>query len=366
MGDLIGRSDYEGCAQLFVPERLTLARQLSGLTKSDLACAIGRTTSAVSQYESGRIRPDAAAVRLLVLTLGKSPPFFAAPLRASPVAPDACHFRSLRSASQRTRRKVLATATIVTEVAAFTAKYVDFPQNSLTALSLTPQTEEDIEHLATNVRETLGLGHGPVSSVVRVAENLGVFTCTMSEGTKTVDAFSYVTDGRPYAFLLADKASPSRTRFDVAHELGHLLMHGEPRAGDREHEHQAHRFASAFLLPRDQFAIECPRRLNFQRFFELKQRWRVSLAALFRRAFDLKLLSSASYRNGFQWLTRTGQRQRERFEPPLEMPESLPGATELVLKDIPGTSFGLGLTEDQALSLPDAMRTGRGWEAIGA
>ena len=366
MDDVIGRADYEGCAQLFVPERLTLARQLAGLTKTDLASAISRTTSAVSQYESGKIRPDAGTVRLLVLALGKGPSFFAAPLGASPVAADVCHFRSLRSTSQRTRRRVLATATLVTEVAAFTSRYVEFPASSLKALSFTPQKEEDIEQLATKVRQALGLGHGPVSSVVRVAENLGVFTCALSEGTKTVDAFSYVTDGRPFAFLLADKASPSRTRFDTAHELGHLLMHGEPKAGDREHESQANRFASAFLLPQDQFAIECPRRLNFERFFELKQRWRVSLAAMFRRAFDLKLLSSASYRNGFRWLTRTEQRQRERFEPPLEVPEALPGATELVLREIPGTSFGLGLTEDQAQSLPDAMRTGRGWEAIGA
>ena len=366
MGDLIGRSDYEGCAQLFVPERLTLARQLSGLTKTDLASAIGRTTSAVSQYESGKIRPDATTVRLLVLALGKAAPFFAAPFDEPPVAPGACHFRSLRSARQRTRRRVLATATLVTEIAAFTSKHVDFPRNFVTTLSFTPHTVEDIEVLATKVREGLGLGHGPVSSVVRVVENLGVLTCALSEGSKTVDAFSFVAGGRPYAFLLADKASPSRTRFDTAHELGHLLMHCDPKAGDAEHERQANRFASAFLLPRDQFTVECPRRLNFERFFELKQRWKVSLAAMFRRAFDLKLLSLASYRNGFQWLSRTGQRQKERFEPPLELPEALPSATELVLEDIPGTSFGLGLTEEQALRLPDAMRTGLGWEAIGA
>ena len=334
MGELIGRSDYEGCAQLFVPERLTLARQLFGLTKTELASAIGRTTSAVSQYESGKIRPDATTVRLLVLALGKAAPFFAATsgrmLATSEV------FGPPGSARGR---RVLATATLVTEIAAFTSKYVDFPGNSVKALGLTPNTEEDIELLATKVREALGLGQGPVSNVVRVVENLGVFTCAISEGSKTVDAFSYVTSGRPYAFLLADKASPSRTRFDTAHELGHLLMHSDPKAGDALHERQANRFASAFLLPREQFLVECPQRLNFERFFELKQRWKVSLAAMFRRAFELKLLSLASYRNGFQWLGRTGQRQRERFEPPLELPESLPGATELILDDLPGTSF---------------------------
>ena len=46
------------------------------------------------------------------------------------------------------------------------------------------------------------------------------------------------------------------------------------------------------------FLPVCPRRLDWSHFVELKQQWRVSLAALIRRARDLGCISDASYRRG--------------------------------------------------------------------
>lgn len=46
-----------------------------------------------------------------------------------------------------------------------------------------------------------------------------------------IDAFSLWRDDRPYIFLNTSK-SAERSRFDAAHELGHLVLHrqGTPRA----------------------------------------------------------------------------------------------------------------------------------------
>jgi hypothetical protein len=110
-----------------------------------------------------------------------------------------------------------------------------------------------------------------------------------------MDAFSAWHAKRPIVFLIDHKGSTSRLRFGAAHELGHLVMHADVVAGSPELERQANRFASAFLLPRETFLPECPRRLNWPHFYELKRRWKVSVAALVRRAYDLECISEASY-----------------------------------------------------------------------
>lgn len=74
---MIGRNDIYSAARLFDPDRLTIARELRGLTKQELAEKIGRTPSAVSQFESGRARPDGQSVGRLMLALSVPASFFA-------------------------------------------------------------------------------------------------------------------------------------------------------------------------------------------------------------------------------------------------------------------------------------------------
>ena len=82
--------------------------------------------------------------------------------------------------------------------------------------------------------------------------------------TKKVDAFSTQRYGVPYIFLGDDKDSSVRLRFDLAHELGHLLLHKDVDKDELEDdkdlydkiEYQANYFASAFLLPLETFNKE--------------------------------------------------------------------------------------------------------------
>ena len=53
----------------------------------------------------------------------------------------------------------------------------------------------------------------------------------------------------PVVVLGTDKNDRARSRFDGAHELGHLVVHGDQIWGVKEVEHQAHAFAAAFLMP---------------------------------------------------------------------------------------------------------------------
>lgn len=330
---MIGKNDIHTAARLFDSARLTLARELRGLTKQELAERIGKTPSAVSQFESGRSRPDGQTVGRLMLALGQPASFFAKPPDAPPasVIPlDLCHFRSLRSATQRDRRMLLAKGSLLCRLLAFLEQKVNLPEEQVTQLATTCHDIESIEFLAVEVRRKWGLGLGPIGSMVNLLERHGVVVIPIDDGCHEVDAFSLWNGKRPCVFLVMEKGSPSRTRMDGSHELGHLIMHVDVAAGAPDLEKQATHFGSAFLMPRDAFYHEAPRRLNWEHIWELKRRWKTSAAAIVRRAYDLGLFSESTYRRAFVQLSQMGFRSGEPHEPPAERPVAVGKALEVI------------------------------------
>jgi Zn-dependent peptidase ImmA (M78 family) len=158
-------------------------------------------------------------------------------------------------------------------------------------------------------------------------ESKGVLVTIVPDTCGDIDAFSGWHAGRPIVFLV-EHSEASRLRYDAAHELGHLVMHMDVAPGSTELERQANRFGAAFLLPRESFLPECPKRLNWDHFYELKQRWRISVQALVRRAYDLGRISEASYRRAFVQLNARHERVHERFEPQAEAPTMIARALQ--------------------------------------
>src|SRR5215207_3926875 len=160
-------------AGAFTPSRLTLAREMEGLTVKELAERIEATPSAVSQFENETSKPKVETLIRLSLALGIPPEFFSAePLK--PIAEEVCHFRSLRSATVRERRRVLAYGTVLKRLVDYVRELVNFPQEQLSALRKVWHTVNDVEFLAAAVRDAWNLGHGPISSMVALLESVGV------------------------------------------------------------------------------------------------------------------------------------------------------------------------------------------------
>ncbi|GAA3688320.1 hypothetical protein GCM10022267_88860 [Lentzea roselyniae] len=91
--------------------------------------------------------------------------------------------------------------------------------------------------------------------------------------------------------LGADKGLRDRSRFDAAHELGHLVLRGaDGPIADKATESQANEFAAAFLMPAEDIAHELPARLDWPALLRLKAKWHVSLAALLVRAKTLGVM----------------------------------------------------------------------------
>ncbi len=349
----LGPRDFNLGAHLFSAQRLKLARELRALTRTDLAAKIDLSPSAITQFEAGLIRPDVQSLRKLSLILALPIDFFALSHTVKLLSSDNCNFRKLRSASQMERNRVLAAGTIIREFTSVLERYISVPREQVTPVARAVRTLDEIEDLASNVRSAWGLGLGPLPNLITLLENKGIIVSLIEEKAADVEAFSTWHEGRPMVFLVSDKQSPSRMRLDAAHELGHLIMHADANPGDQRLEEQAFRFAGAFLIPKEPFLDECPRRLNFEHFYELKQRWKVSVAALIRRAYDLRILSQASYRRAFMYLNKTGQRKHELFEPAAESPTIISESIELLKESMPleGLARQIGLNEKNLRSV---------------
>jgi len=174
---------------------------------------------------------------------------------------------------------------------------------------------EEIERVAEMSRSNWGLGLGPIANMSRVAENAGAVLIKTDGLSDEIDAISFATR-RPVITLNANGKSACRTRFGIAHEIGHLTIHIGVQTGDRATETQANRLASAFLMPRAYFIKECQMalrgsRLNWQALTDIKIRWGVSKAAILYRGRQLGVFSEEQYRSGVITLRRHGEAIQE-------------------------------------------------------
>jgi Zn-dependent peptidase ImmA (M78 family) len=180
---------------------------------------------------------------------------------------------------------------------------VDFPDHS------SAESHEQIERAAEQTRMHWGLGLGPISNMVRVVERAGAVVAFFQEASTEVDALS-ITSRRPVIVRNDAKKSPYRQRFDIAHELGHLVLHEGHVTGDRKTESEADRFASAFLLPRSTFLKAFQMRgsrLDWLAIRDLKLKFGVSKAAIIYRAKSLGLITEEQFRGAFITLRNRGE-----------------------------------------------------------
>jgi Zn-dependent peptidase ImmA (M78 family)/transcriptional regulator with XRE-family HTH domain len=323
-------------AAFFDGSRLTLARQLAGLRKSELAAQIGKSATAVAAWETGAKRPAAATVAELALGLSVSPGFFA--VRPDDVAAVSTlpHFRSLRSTTQAARDQAFAYGQLAVDIAQTLERHAEFPDRLVPSrpVAVDDARGDGPEKAARLVRKHWSLGPGAIGHLVRLAEHHGILVVFSPPQTATVDAYSFDSRIRPVIVLNPIKRDYYRQRFDVAHELGHLIMHGDAEPGGRIVEEQANRFAAELLMPASEIRELLPAVMNgraWTALARLKEQWGVSIQALLYRGRRLGRLSDVSYRNAMTTITTRGWR---RDEPGLintiEQPSLLPKAVELL------------------------------------
>lgn len=320
-------------ARLFERDRLRVARELVGLSQNQLASRVGLSPAAISQFESGATRPAEESLLQLATALQVPIDFFGQPITETHEG----FFRSLRRSSVSDRRRARSIAHVAHDLALAAAASGQFPQSTIPRIHPSGLHADrlEIEDIARQVRHLWSVPEGPIEDVVSLLESHGVVVIRLPLGSSDVDAFSLPFEDHPVVVLGSDKDDRARSRFDCAHELAHLVMHGEIIWGVKEVEDQAHQFAAAFLMPAEQIRDELPSTVDWQTLFTLKQHWQTSLASLLMRAKRLERMTDATYLTAVKAASARGWRRREPV--PLGPPEQ----PKLLLKFLEETSLSV-------------------------
>ncbi|KGS24568.1 helix-turn-helix family protein [Burkholderia pseudomallei MSHR4378] len=337
---------------------LRTARLLQGFSLEEVAVRVGKTRQYISKLEMGNGAPAKELSTALAAALGVTPQFFEIGKAPQSIAEEQVHFRRLATTKVSVKQEALAKASLMQRVVEVIEQHLQLPEVKI------PQFDgitgvADIERAAERCRSEWGIGLGPISNMTRLAENVGAVVTTFTGISSEVDALSFMGE-RPIIVRNDAKESACRQRFDIAHELGHCVMHQGRVTGDRVSESEANRFASALLVPRAMMMKLFPRArgsfLDWKGISEFKLTWKVSKAALLYRARQLELISDELYRRGAITLRR-GEATREREDDSIPMEEGvLLHRSVTLLRErlgitLPVLAAQLGLTLDLLASL---------------
>jgi Zn-dependent peptidase ImmA (M78 family)/transcriptional regulator with XRE-family HTH domain len=274
----------------FNPQRLSIARKRRLLNQKSLAEKASVEAHTVSRCEKGMTVPTEENVTQFARVLGFPRGFFEGPNLEMPSA-ELVSFRSQKAMTAAIRDAALSAGAIGFLLSDWVEERFDLPTWLVPDLHL-----YEPEMAARTLRQEWGLGERPISNIIHLLESKGVRILSLAENSKRVNAFSLWRAEKPYVFLNTMKSAES-SRYDAAHELGHLVLHQDGKTTGRDAEDQANRFAAAFFMPRADVLAVLPKVHYLAQIVEAKKRWKVSVAALNYRLHRLGITSDWKYRD---------------------------------------------------------------------
>lgn len=291
------------------PSQITFARVRRRLTKAQLAKELSITSRSIQNYENGTSTPDSETLDKMARLLNFPQQFFFIEEMMPTIAEHAASFRSLSKMTDAMKNCALSAGAIAFKINEWMEERFNLPQADLPDLrDLAP------EAAAATLRRMWGLGNAPIPNMVHLLESKGIRVFSLAEEAREVDAFCTWYDCKPFVFLNTMK-SAERSRFDAAHELGHLvrdvysMQHGKVHGSDIEREADA--FAAAFLMPKESVVTNKPPVFTVNYLIKLKRHWGVSLAALAYRYNSLNQVTEWTYRNLCIEIAKRGYRTNE-------------------------------------------------------
>lgn len=294
------------------PEMLTIAREYNGLSQTALAKRTPFTQSVISRFESGDLPMNENAVIAFSGALGFPPEFFKGRDRAYGLGPSFLFHRKRQTLGVGTLRQVEAAVNVTRLGIAKLLRGVE-PEHEYTFTPREVGVDGAPEEIARMVRAEWDLPAGPIGNLTAAIERAGAIVVRYQFPPK-IDGLSLWPADTPPLIFLNTSSTGDRDRWTLAHELAHLIMH---RRVHQSIEDEADRFASELLLPEKEIRKELSPMI-LPRAAALKLKWKVSMAALIRRARDLGLISTNQYDYLWKQMGYNGWRSREPNEIPRE------------------------------------------------
>lgn len=330
------------------PNRLIEARKARGLTQEALGDLIDRSKSFISKLESGVSNPSAQVLIRLSEVLNLPVRWFS--LKEFSAESSVYQFRHSTSATKTQKEVAKIRLKWLREISFSLEEWIDYPEVNLVT---SPSRDEalrlndyQIEKISNELRLLWKLGDRPIKDLIGVIESNGIIVAKEFIGAHGLDGVSTWID-RPLIWTAKDKCSYFRSRFDIAHELGHIVLHKNLTNEDclitekkstllryKEMERQAHLFASHFLAPRRALSLSF-RSITLDNLLLEKKRWGMSVAALIMQYHNLGIISDDYKIRLFKNYSYRKWKEVEPFdkETPLERPRLMKNTIELLLNE---------------------------------
>jgi Zn-dependent peptidase ImmA (M78 family)/transcriptional regulator with XRE-family HTH domain len=299
------------------PEMVTVARESRGLSQSELARRLSIAQGALSKIEGGIRNPSPELMSRLSAELDYPHEFFYSPEPVYGLGVGTLYHRKRQALASSVLAKIHAQVNIRRIHISRLLRSVEFPEGKIKRLDLDDYGAHPGK-IAQAVRANWLLPNGPVQNVTTAIENNGGIVIRCDFGTSLIDAVSQWPPDMPPLFFVNEAIPGDRLRYSLAHELAHVIMH-EIQTENMEDE--ANRFAAEFLMPANEVRASLEP-VTLPRLAALKSYWKVSMAALLKRASDLEKISERQARSLWMKMGQAGLRRREPTE--LDIPVEEP------------------------------------------
>jgi Zn-dependent peptidase ImmA (M78 family)/transcriptional regulator with XRE-family HTH domain len=310
---------------------LVLARESNEWKQLDLARLVGVQQGTISKLESGMLNPSDDLIATLARVLRFPVEFFYQSDRVYGFNSTVFFHRKRHSLSDAVLRRLHANMNVARMRIVRLLRSVQMEgHNKFRAIDVS-EYAGGATGVAKMVRSAWLLPPGPVKNVVDAIERAGGIVLKLDFGTRMADAVSEWIPPFPPIFLVnaSSDVSGDRLRLTLAHEIGHIFLHSD-RVPSAAMEHEANEFAAEFLMPGREIKSSLFG-LNVAKLMDLKRLWKVSMAALIQRAFELKTITGSQRKYLIINVVRkTGTKLHEPLE--AEMPKEEPSLFQRIIK----------------------------------
>lgn len=291
------------------PRAITTAMTARGVTQNQLAEELNITQGALSRLLSGDlyIKPE-TYLEQIATYLNYPIKFFYEDIKVLPRY--TVYYRRRMSMGQGELNKLHYSLYIQKHALKKLLENVEITTN---VPYVNPEKNGTPERIAEFIRQRWNVPRGPIKNLINLIESAGIFVLWFDSNNDLLDGLVLPDeDGLP-VIVINKNMPPDKQRFTVAHEVGHLLMHTGDFFPDKDldYEKQAHRFAAELLMPKQDIFTDLMLDTSFPGIASLKAYWKVSIAALVRRAYDLGIITRARYTSLNVQLSREGYKKNE-------------------------------------------------------
>jgi transcriptional regulator with XRE-family HTH domain len=289
-----------------IGQRIKQARKAGNLSMRDLAEMAKISPMAISKYERDLDTPSSGVLLRLAQSLDASIDFFFRPMTATVTLQAYRKHAVLGTKEQEAIRM---------RIQEWLERYLEteelFPgeHHAVTLPGYDVHSLDQVETASARLRQDWNLGLDPIENLTQLLEDQGIKVGQV-DGFDHFDACTFLANSAPV--IVSKAALPGdRQRFNLAHELGHLVLR---IVDDLDPEDASHRFVGAFLVPAKSAWFELGTKrstLDMNELYLLKHKYGLSMQAWIFRARDLEIISPSTARQLFQQFRARGWHRKE-------------------------------------------------------